>query len=357
MGTTGQIEKRLVLLLVGLTAAIAVPAPASAHVKWFCTIADGSRPPAALASVITPMFLACFGAFVLMIFAGFLVDSWIARRWPALTSAGTRFAAGEEKLIRLATGAFFLCLWEGGATVFWETGNAVLTPELASSAGWIRWLQFTVAVFVIWRPTCILAAAAIALLYAFGIVGFGYFHMTDYMFFPGLAAYLALTSVGSPGALRMRVPVLCASLGFSLAWTAVEKFVYPQWTAQVLIEHPNLTLGFSLPVVIVIAGFVEFSLSFFLVTGRGLLRLGAAAFALVFISAIPEFGHLDASGHLPIVGILGVICLHGASPLQDALRLSRRTASLDAGTICLLYLASLASMFAMYYGLQWSEYG
>ncbi len=181
--------------------------------------------------------------------------------------------------------------------------------------------------------------------------------MTDYVFFLGVAAYLAATSVGSPRILRMRVPVLCASLAFSLAWTAVEKFVYPQWTAQILVEHPNLTLGFSLPLVIVIAGFVEFSLSFFLVIGRGLLRLGAAVFMLVFISAIPEFGHLDAVGHIPIVGILGVVCLRGASPLQDALRLSGRGAARDAGAACLLYMASLAGLFALYYGLQWSEYG
>ena len=357
MRTATHIARSLTVFVASLAAATVMPLTASAHVKWFCTIADGARPPDALVNVITPTFLACFGAFVLMIFAGFFVDGWIARRWPGFTSAGARFAAGEEKLVRLATGAFFLCLWEGGATVFWETGNAVLTPELASTVGWVRWLQFAVAVFVIWRPTCILAAAAIGTLYAFGGIGYGYFHMTDYVFFLGLAAYLALTTVALPRALRMRVPVLCASLGFSLAWTAVEKFVYPQWTAQVLVEHPNLTLGFSLPVVIVIAGFVEFSLSFFLVTGRGLLRLGAAAYALIFISAIPEFGHLDAVGHIPIVGILGVICLRGASPLQDALRSHGRSAARDAGAACVLYLASLAGLFALYYGLQWSEYG
>ncbi len=148
--------------MVSLAATTMVPLAASAHVKWFCTIADGTRPPAALTDVITPTFLACLGAFIAMFFCGLAVDGWIARRWPALTLAGVRFAPGEEKLVRLATGAFFLCLWEGGATVFWETGNAVVTPELASTVGWVCWLQFAVAVLVIWRPTCILAAAASA---------------------------------------------------------------------------------------------------------------------------------------------------------------------------------------------------
>ncbi len=93
MRTANPIAPSAIAFVVSLTAATVVPLTASAHVKWFCTIADASRPPEALAAVITPMFLACFGAFVLMIFAGFFVDSLIARRWPALTSAGVRFAA------------------------------------------------------------------------------------------------------------------------------------------------------------------------------------------------------------------------------------------------------------------------
>ena len=343
-------------VLIGASTA-AVPFQASAHVKWFCTIADVKRPPASLADVLTPTFLACCCGFILIFFAGLLVDGVLARRWPALATTGERLADVEEKLIRLATGAFFLCLWDGGAVILWAKGDAVLTPELVSSAGWVGMLQFAVAVLVIGRRTCILAALGIGVLYAFGIAEYGYFHMTDYVFFPGLAGYLALTSVGSPGALRMRIPVLCGSLGFSLMWTAVEKFLYPQWTAEVVLTHPNLTMGFTVPVVIVIAGFVEFSLAFFLVIGQGLLRLGAAMFMLVFLSAVPEFGHLDAVGHLPILAILGAVCLHGASPLQGALRLSGRGAVMDAGAACLLYLAVLTTLVAMYYGLQWSEYG
>jgi len=120
----------------------------------------------------------------------------------------------------------------------------------------------------------------------------------------------------------------------------------------VVLQHPQMTLGFGWPVVLAIAGFVEFSLAFYLAAGRGLLRLGAAAFMAVFLSAIPEFGHLDLIGHLPIIAILLVVCMGGASPLQDALRLPGRGVTANAAGVSALYLATLLVLFGMYYGMQ-----
>lgn len=350
------VSRQRILLTIAALTATTIPRGASAHVKWFCSTVDVTRPPIPLSDVLTPVYLACFGAFIFMVFAGFLLDGWVARRWPALASSGALFAGAEENLMRLATGAYFLLLWDKGAVVLWDKGDAILTPELLANIAWMNLLQFAVAVLVIWRRSCILSALGILILYGYGITQFGVFHMTDYVFFPGIAAYLALTSLGTPRALRLRVPVLGGALAFSLMWTAIEKFVYPQWTLVVVAEHPDLAAGFPMSLAVVIAGFVEFTLAFYLVTGRGLLRLGAAGYAGIFLIAIPEFGHLDAVGHIPVVGILGVLCLHGASPLQNALRRFRGHLAWDAAAISLLYLVSLIGMFAMYYGLQWAEY-
>ncbi len=307
--------------------------------------------------MLTPLYGAIAAGFVLLVFLGFLMDGSFARRWPWLASSGRTNIETEEKLVRLATGAFFLLLWDKGAIVLWERGDAILTPELMANAGWMGAVQLAVAAAVVWRPTCIFAAAGICLLYGYGIAQFGAFHMTDYVFFPGIAAYLALTSVGTPGARRLRVPLLSGGLAFGLMWTAVEKFVYPDWTLFVVAEHPDLALGFPWPFVVVVAGFVEFTLAFFVMTGRGLVRFGAAGYAAIFIAAVPEFGHLDAVGHIPIVGILAVVCLHGASPLQRLFRIQDREPVVNALAVSGLYLASLALFFAMYYGLQWAEYG
>lgn len=333
------------------------PSRAFAHVKWFCRVADVTQPPAALSQVLTPLFGVVCLSFLLLVFGGFLLDGSVARRWPWLASSGKLHANAEEKLVRIAVGAYFLLLWDKGAVVLWERGDAILTPELMASLAWMGALQLATAISVAWRGGCIVAAIGICILYAYGIVQFGIFHMTDYVFFPGIAAYLALTGIGTPAALRFRVSLLSGGLAFGLMWTAVEKFVYPQWTLEVVAEHPSLAFGFPWPFVVMVAGFVEFTLAFYVMTGQGLVRFGAAAYAAVFLAAIPEFGHLDAVGHIPIVGILAVVCLRGASPIQRLLGMRERRANANAAMISALYLASLAGFFVMYYGLQWVEYG
>ncbi|WP_428492950.1 hypothetical protein [Rhodopila sp.] len=338
-------------------AAALTPVSVSAHVKWFCSIADVSMPPIALSKVLTPIYVSVFCSFLLLVFAGFVLDGAVAQRWPRLASSGRLHVETEEKLLRLAVGAFFLLLWDKGAVVLWERGNAILTPELMASVGWMGVLQFAIALSVAWRRTCILGAVGIGILYGFGIDQFGIFHMTDYVFFLGIVAYLAQTSIGTQNSLRMRVPLLSGSLAFSLMWTAIEKFVYPEWTLFVVAEHPDLAFGFPWGFVVVVAGFVEFTLAFYLMTGRGLVRFGAAAYASIFIAAIPEFGHLDAVGHIPIIGILAVVCLRGASPLPRLLGLIQRRPIVNAAGVAGFYVASLVVLFAMYYGLQWSEYG
>ena len=338
-------------------AAALTPVSASAHVKWFCSIADVSLPPIGLGKVLTPIFVSVCGSFLLLVFAGFMLDDAVAQRWPRLASSGRLHVETEEKLLRLATGAFFLLLWDKGAVVLWERGNAILTPELMASVGWMGILQFAIALSVGWRRSCILGAGGIVILYGFGIYRFGIFHMTDYVFFVGIAAYLALTSIDTPSGLRLRVPLLSGSLAFSLMWTAIEKFVYPEWTLFVVAEHPDLAFGFPWGFVVVVAGFVEFTLAFYLMTGRGLVRFGAAAYASIFIAAIPEFGHLDAVGHIPIIAILAMVCLRGASPLPRLLGLIQRRPIANAAGVAGCYIASLVVMFAMYYGLQWAEYG
>ena len=263
--------------------------------KWFCSTADVTLPPIALSRVLTPVFGTVCGGFVLMVFAGFLLDGAVAQRWPRLASSGHLNAETEEKLVRLPAGAFFLLLWDKGAVVLWERGDAILTPDgkrlvdgraamgnrrfdrLASHLHpWRGW-----NLHPLWLWNCAVWP----------------FHMTNYVFFPGIAAYLVLTSIGSPGSLRLRVPLLAGGLAFDLMWTAIEKFVYPEWTLFVVAEHPDLAFGFPWLFVVVVAAFVGFTLAFYIMMDRGLVRFGAAAFAAIFIAGIPEFGHLRTVVH------------------------------------------------------------
>jgi len=105
-----------------------------------------------------------------------------------------------------------------------------------------------------------------------------------------------------------------------------------------------MMMGMNFGVFIIIAAFVEFTLSFYLATGRGLLRFGALALLGVFISAMPEFGPPDVVGHFPLVAILGVPFMAGDSALQRFWRLPDRGVLVNAAASCLLYLITLLSL-------------
>ncbi len=332
---------------------VLVPSATSAHVKWFCGPTDLASPPVAFLHVLSPIFLLCCVGFLLLVFAGLAADGWIARFRPTLLSTGGRLAWAEEAIVRIGIGAYCLLLWDNTAIVPWGyIHEAILTPELLGHDWVIDSLQGGVAVLVLSRRSCPLAAVALIGLVGIGVARYGVFHMTDYVFFVGYAAYLALTPWSKWTMQRWRFPLLGASLGFSLMWTAIEKFLYPQWTSTILATHPDITAGFPIASVVVIAGFVEFSLAFYLVVGRGLLRAGALALMVVFITAMPEFGHLDVVGHIPIVAILLAVVVRGPTPLQDALRLPARGPLSNAVAVSGLFLVTLFGMMAAYYGLQ-----
>ena len=68
------------------------------------------------------------------------------------------------------------------------------------------------------------------------------FHLVDYVFMLTLALYLASLSLDCPRLAGARERVLSAGLACSLAWTAIEKFLYPQWTDAVIAAHPAIAM-------------------------------------------------------------------------------------------------------------------
>jgi hypothetical protein len=281
-----------------------------------------------------------------MLFLGFVADGWVAKRWPVVKAAGASYVELHEKWVRVGIGAFLLCMW--------TIGLDILTPELHTKAAWVFTVQFISAFCVVWRRTCVVSAAGICVLYLYGVTQYGFFHMLDYVYFLGIAVFLAGVSILRLS--RVRVSAMTACLAFSIMWTAIEKFVYPQWTEQVLVTHGHMAMGIPFGIFVVIAGFVEFTLAFYLATGRGMLRLGTLILLIVFIAAMPEFGRRDVVGHLPLVAILGVPLMGGNSALQRFWRLPGRGIVVNAVAACVLFAVSLSLFFLAYYGVQWLEY-
>jgi len=336
-------------IIVPLLCWVLAPGPAAAHVKWFCAY-DVTKPPLPIGEVLNPIFLYCALLFAVLLFLGFLLDRLAQRSgWD---TGVDRFlapaAAFQPRLMRAGVGAFFVSLW--------VKGGIILTPELTTESTLIPWLQFFIAFCVIWRFTCFFAGLGIIGLYAYGVSIYGVFHMVDYPIFLGIAGYLMLTATNRPALLKLRMPVLYAASGFTLMWAAIEKFGYPQWTLPLLAEHNRITFGMDFDVFMVLAGFVEFSLAYFLITGTSILRLGTGYLLFIFAAAVLDFGKIDAIGHMLIIVALVIMTLGGKTSLQELFVRPKRSVLAETSLMTVLHFVFLAGFFVLYYGIQFLEY-
>jgi hypothetical protein len=320
---------RVLIVWTGLAMAAALAA--SAHVKWFAQ-ANVGEDPLAPVQVGNPLFwaatvFACFALFM----ASLAEQTTVGRRFTVRVGAATStWFAPAEQILRVAVGGFFLSLW--------ARGGVLLTPELLTDADWIAWLQLGISACMLDRRLLPLGAFGILTLYGEGVWQHGLFHMIDYVFFPGLASYLALSAAMRPKLQGARMPVLRSSLAFSLMWVSIEKFVYPHWTLCVMQQHPIITFGFEPHAVTQLAGIVEFSLAFSLLWTPLIRRAAALVLAVLMSAAILEFGKIDAIGRIIPIALLIALAL-------DQSRLPALRHTLSPFLLC----GSLGVVFTSYY--------
>lgn len=328
---------------------------AQAHVKWFCGPIDSSIAPAPPQQVLSPTFLLAALLFTALVAAGGLVDALLARLVPGAAAKFSKNYLIGEIVLRLGMSAYAFCLWQNLAVVLWaDTSSAsILTPDLLGRGPLTAFLQLAIAIMVLIPRASIVTGIALAVLYAAGVEHYGAFYMIDYLFFPGAAAYIALSDPWLkryPRVADRRIAILTVSV--SLMWTAVEKFLFPQWTISVLVHHPGITAGLPFDTVTVIAGFIEFSLAFYLLVGREILiRLSMVLLMGLFVVAMPEFGMVDVIGHISVITIFLVLILHGETQLQQVFRKGQSGVFASSARVAMLYLVALTGLTLLYYGL------
>jgi hypothetical protein len=102
----------------------------------------------------------------------------------------------------------------------------------------------------------------------------------------------------------------------TLLWASIEKWAYPEWTYPILYAHQDLAMGLDPRFYMIAAGMVEFGLAFALLWTPLVRRMAAVVLMSMFISAVFEFGKIDAIGHAVIVVILLVVAADdGRKPL------------------------------------------
>jgi hypothetical protein len=144
------------------------------------------------------------------------------------------------------------------------------------------------------------------------------------------------------------IDVLRYAAAITLMWASIEKWAYPQWSYPLLIEHPEMTLGFAPDFYMRAAGAIEFALAFSLLWTPLVRRVGAVMLTAMFVSAVFEFGKIDLIGHsLIVVALLGIAVDDGGKPARIR----------DFWLIPAAYVASLALFLGTYYMVHAEMFG
>jgi hypothetical protein len=302
-------------------------------VKWFCAY-DIAGQPRDLEQVLCTDFEWLVGlAVVWLMFGCFAEGTPLGTALlNALDRLTARLRSDKGLLVRVVLGFFFVSLW--------NMGGIILTPELKTTVVWIPWLQLAIAAMLIWKRTLPLAGFGIVFLFGFATWTYGAFHLADYPVFLGLAAYLVLTGLERSVFGIRALDLLRWSAAVTLMWASVEKWAYPQWTDPLFAANPAMTLGASPELFMKAAGVVEFTLAFALIWTPLVRRTAAIMLAAIFISAIFEFGRIDAVGHSGIIVVMLAIAADDAR-----VAVTRRSVVLTP----VYYGSALVAFLVLYY--------
>ncbi|WP_195161742.1 hypothetical protein [Mesorhizobium sp. NBSH29] len=276
--------------------------PAHAHVKWFAPYIVEAEP----SSIVNTLANVWFWLAILMVLVFF-----VATRATEKTSVGDAILDAMDAVsdplwrriddvVRAIIGGFFVAIF--------AIGGIYLTPDLATPAEWVSWLQLLIAFGVLSKRTMPFSAAGIILLWVMALRDYDFFHLLDYVAL-GLAAagYLLLASSNNPKWRKYRFEVLRWGVAIALMWSSLEKLAYADWFAPVVEERPFLTFGIPKEIFIPMAGVAEFTMGFGLLWTPLVKRLSAIALFIIFNAAVFPFGRIDFIGHALIMAVIVVI--------------------------------------------------
>ncbi|MCK5902823.1 MAG: hypothetical protein KAG28_06715 [Cocleimonas sp.] len=325
---------------------------AQAHIKWFVAF-DVSDPPKSLqfwisqGYVVSLIFLSLWGVIIAC-----LIDSFWCRHFGRFTYINRLFSQYDDialNIARIGTGIFFVILW--------IVGGIILTPDLATDAHFIPYIQLFIAISVLFRSALWITGIGILFLYGYSVDQYGIFHLLDYLTLVGLGLFFILSAFKNSKLAEYRFPFLYGLLIFSFLWSAVEKLAYPQWFYPFLEKYPFLTMGLDNDLFIACAAFVEFTLFFLLLMGSNGVVVVALLSNIVITSGNIYFGKIDAIGHFPVNFILLIMLINGPLPIKHWFFDHRCKPYSAAIQIAMIFLINMVLLFSLYYGLHWILFG
>lgn len=320
--------------------------PAAAHVKWFAPY-DVASAPRAMSEILTPSFYTIGSLSLLAVF----IAAWLDR---SLVSVNNQLEYYRGLLIQRLPQHYEFDMLRYTLVIFftavWTLGGVVLTPELKHESVFISSLHVLMIASLLFRRTAIFAGLGIFILWFYSTYHYGFFHLSDYMIFLGIAIFIGLYSLYPNRDTGRRYIILYVAISFTLQWASVEKFVYAAWSYPLLESFPHLTMGLSKESFMDLGGFGEFVFAFLLIAVAGFSFVGTTIFlAAIFIAAIYDFGKIDAVGHLAIIVALFMMAMHGPTKLNRWFANLHSRPIVNAFYVTLIYSVSVVFFFLIYY--------
>jgi uncharacterized membrane protein YphA (DoxX/SURF4 family) len=352
-GVESAIGKRPKRSSPGRTAAVtaciawlAVPGLAQAHVRWFSQVADDSIAPAPLTTLLTsPLFIALLLLAMAVIGCVRAVDARLAagnsRLMHLQRRIDSRMSRWAAPVLRVGCALFFAAI-----ALYYAREPITLTAELKSPTAWVLPVQLAIAGAILFRAGVIPACAGMLLLYLYSAHLYGIVHMIDYHLFLGLCVFLALDRLSQRHGEAVGLLVLRVLVSTSFLWVGIEKWLYPEWTCDILKNQmPMIAMGLPPHFWAMSAGFVEVALAFLMLFGGVSSQVAAAVLLSMLAMAIPAVGAVDAIGHLPMMFPLFIL----ATTRNRLPRSVPEHAAWHPLDLCSLFLVGVTGLTGLYF--------
>lgn len=327
-------KRKLTWLIV--IAGLIPPMIAQAHVKWFASVEPEK---VNIEEILSPFFItiSVLCAVILAVLSqvmGRVMDIPFASKIDLKLDSFRKYS---RQLLKYGTAVSFILQVSYG-TMF--------APEFTIHNTWQRVVMWIIIIFLL-IPHHI--ATKIAALFMLGLFiniwsNAGWFHMLDYGF------YLAIIGVLLVGRTRLETvgfPFLYLGTGLSLCWVAVEKWVYPTMTTNIIHHHHVPTFGFEPGIFVVLSAFIEFVVGYLLVVGI-LNRVLAVVVTILFILTTTIFGYTEVVGHAMIHIVLLIFIIEGVSFYHPPIKI-HKTRMDQMIFVSLNFLFVLSTFLLIYY--------
>ncbi|OCA90769.1 hypothetical protein A8F94_02515 [Bacillus sp. FJAT-27225] len=329
-------KKGISAVSLGFFILLLTPLAALGHVKWFTETKPVKVP---IEEILSPLFISVTIIVALGLAALPQLLPWIMK-WEPLARIDNYlegFRKYSRKILKYGTAI---------ALIIQVTFGTIFAPEITIQSTAITIAAWVAIGFLLFPHHYATKAGALILLGLFMYITpeYGIFHMLDYGFY---LAIIFVLLIGNTKWEEWGFPFLYLGTGLSLCWVAVEKWVFPGMTLDIISGHNVPTFGFSPEVFIVLSAFIEFVVGYLLVVGV-LNRLLAFVLTLIFVLTTTLFGWLELVGHFMIHVILVIFIIEGVSFYKPPIAIHKTVAD-RVIFVFLNFIFVLSTFLLIYY--------